>query len=268
MQGREAVFLHKNYHTHTTRCCHAQGADADYAAAALAQGFTAIGFSDHTPWPFHDYVSGMRMPASALDEYVQSVLSVRDAYRGRLDVLLGLECEYFPQYLPWLCAMAEKHALQYVILGHHFSGDEPGGIYNGDLKRAEDVLQYQKDVCAAMQTGLYAYVAHPDLFLRGYPVFDDTCEKAARAIIETAIDTQTPLEYNLLGLQRTIEEGKDGYPHPAFWKLVSEYKATAIIGIDAHTPDAYGWKERIAEAEQSLQQLGIPVTDQIRLLTD
>jgi histidinol-phosphatase (PHP family) len=260
--------LRKNYHTHTHRCFHAQGADADFAAAAKEQGFSVIGFSDHGPWPFKDYVSGMRMPAAALEDYAESVFSLRAQYRGEMEILLGLESEYFPQYLPWLCAMAEKHGLDYLILGHHFSGNEPGGIYNGSLTHARDVVRYQKDVCAAMKTGLFSYVCHPDLFMRGYPVFDKTCEKASRAIIETAMETNTPLEYNLLGLQHSLHDGKQGYPYPAFWQLAAEYRATAIIGIDAHTPDAYRDTQTIAAAEQYLADLGIPVTDEIRLLHD
>ena len=260
--------MQKNYHTHTRRCFHAQGADADFAAAAKEQGFSVIGFSDHGPWPFRDYVSGMRMPASALEDYAGSVFSLREQYRDEMEILLGLESEYLPQYLPWLCAMAEKHGLDYLILGHHFGGNEPGGIYNGSLTKPEDVLRYQKDVCAAMRTGLFSYLCHPDLFMRGYPVFDRTCEQASRIIIETAMETNTPLEYNLLGLQHSLHDGKQGYPYPAFWQLVAEYKATAIIGIDAHTPDAYRDAETIAKAEQTLAALGIPVTDEIRLLTD
>ena len=119
-----------------------------------------------------------------------------------------------------------------------------------------------------MKTGLFSYVAHPDLYMRGYPVFDDVCEQAARAIIETAMETQTPLEYNLLGLQHSKADGKTGYPHPQFWDLVAEYKATAIIGIDAHTPDAYCDQATIEAAQTFLREKRIPVTDRIRLLTD
>lgn len=262
---KEALFLKKNYHTHTFRCFHAQGNDADFAAAAAEQGFSVIGYSDHSPWPFKGYVSGMRMPASALDDYVNSITDLRAQYKGKMEILLGLECEYFPQYLPWMCAMVEKHGLDYLILGHHFSGDETTGPYNGSLRDPADVLRYQKDVCAAMKTGLFAYICHPDLFMRGYPQFDNTCEKASRAIIETALETGTPLEYNLLGLQHNFEDGKPGYPHPAFWDLVAEYQATAIIGIDAHTPGAYRNEQLIARAERDLAELGIPITDEIRL---
>lgn len=259
--------MNRNYHTHTRRCFHAQGTDADFAAAAREQGFAAIGFSDHGPWPFETYVSGMRMPVSALEDYTQSVFLLRAQYRNEMQILLGLESEYFPQYLPWLCAAAEKYGLDYLILGHHFCGGEPG-VYNGGLTKPDDVLRYQQDVCAAMRTGLFSYLCHPDLFMRGYPVFDKTCEKASRAIIETAMETNTPLEYNLLGLQHSLHDGKPGYPCPAFWQLVAEYRAPAIIGIDAHTPDAYRDTAAIALAEQYLAGLDIPVTDRIRLLTD
>ena len=48
----------RNYHTHTTRCLHARNTDEEYVRAALDSGFTTLGFSDHTPWPYHDgYVS-------------------------------------------------------------------------------------------------------------------------------------------------------------------------------------------------------------------
>ena len=260
--------MNKNYHTHTFRCQHAAGADSDYAAAAVACGFEKLGFSDHTPWPYEGFVSGMRMPASQLADYAESIHALRAQYKGRLDILLGLECEYFPEYLPWLCAMAEKHGLDYLILGHHFSGPEPNGMYNGNLRDAADVVRYQQDVCAAMKTGLFSYLCHPDLFMRGYQVFDKTAERASRAIIETAIATGTPLEYNLLGVRIDQSGGSSGYPCPAFWQLAADYKATAILGVDAHTPDVCGDEASITFAEQTLAQLGIPLTDEIRLLTD
>ena len=262
---RRRLSLNKNYHTHTFRCFHAQGDDADFAAAAAGQGFSLIGYSDHAPWPFEGFRSGMRMLPSELDDYVASITDLRAQYRGKMKILCGLECEYFPQYLPWMCAMVEKHGLDYLILGHHFSGDEMTGPYNGSLSDPADVVRYQRDVCAAMETGLFAYVCHPDLFMRGYPVFDKTCEKASRAIIETAIKTGTPLEYNLLGLYYSLKFDNPTYPYPDFWRLVAEYKATAIIGIDAHKPEAYCNTSLIQHAERSLAELGIPVTDEIRL---
>ena len=40
-----------NYHTHTTRCGHAEGTEEEYILTALRCGYKVLGFSDHTPWP-------------------------------------------------------------------------------------------------------------------------------------------------------------------------------------------------------------------------
>ena len=41
-----------NYHTHTTRCGHAEGTEEEYILTALRCGFKVLGFSDHTPWAY------------------------------------------------------------------------------------------------------------------------------------------------------------------------------------------------------------------------
>ena len=38
-----------NYHGHTKRCGHAVGEDEEYVQAAIAAGYSIIGFSDHAP---------------------------------------------------------------------------------------------------------------------------------------------------------------------------------------------------------------------------
>ena len=69
-----------NYHTHTFRCHHAVGEDRDYVEAAIASGFSVLGFSDHVPYPFLDgHVSGIRMALKETDDYMQSIESLRKA---------------------------------------------------------------------------------------------------------------------------------------------------------------------------------------------
>ena len=41
-----------NYHTHTTRCGHAEGTEEEYILTALRCGYKVLGFSDHTPWAY------------------------------------------------------------------------------------------------------------------------------------------------------------------------------------------------------------------------
>ena len=44
------MILKSNFHTHTKRCCHAFGVEADYAKEAYDKGLSVLGFSDHAPF--------------------------------------------------------------------------------------------------------------------------------------------------------------------------------------------------------------------------
>lgn len=253
--------MNYNYHTHTSRCRHATGTDEEYVLSAIEAGFEEIGFSDHTPWPFESgYVSPMRMRESELENYVNSVSLLREKYKDKIKIRLGLECEYFKEYIPWLCAMSEKYGIEYFLLGHHFSPNEEHGIYNGRIKTHAEIEQYKNEVLEAIESGLFFYVAHPDIFMRTYGDFDDYCEKASREIIQKAIETGTPLEYNLLGLTHCKEDGmKEGYPHSQFWRIAGEMGASAVIGIDAHDPKAYLETEKFERAKKTLASLGLKI---------
>ena len=52
-----------NYHTHTTRCNHAEGEDRAYIENAIQGGLETLGFSDHAPYffPDTDHYSVFRM---------------------------------------------------------------------------------------------------------------------------------------------------------------------------------------------------------------
>lgn len=66
-----------NYHTHTTRCGHAEGTEEEYILTALRCGFKVLGFSDHTPWAYATpgFVSRIRMLPFQLDDYVLTLRS-------------------------------------------------------------------------------------------------------------------------------------------------------------------------------------------------
>lgn len=99
-----------NYHTHTTRCGHAEGTEEEYILTALRCGFKVLGFSDHTPWAYATpgFVSRIRMLPSQLDDYVLTLRGLREKYADKLHIRIGLEAEYFPAYLGWLKEEMER----------------------------------------------------------------------------------------------------------------------------------------------------------------
>ena len=264
-----------NYHTHTWRCMHAKGTEAQYVQNAVDAGFALLGFADHTPWPYRSgFVSGMRMRLDQFEGYRQTVLALRERYAGQIRIPLGLECEAFPEYFSWLRDFKAEY-LDYVILGNHYDGTDEGdhttltpdgGFYFGRCTRTDAVIRYGERILAGMATGLYDCVAHPDLFMHTYPRFDADCRAVSRDICQAARGLRLPLEYNLLGLYRQAEEagrGWTGYPAQAFWEVAAETGCDAIIGFDAHEPDALLRLPLYERARTTLEGLGLNVLDRL-----
>ncbi len=243
---------------------HAKGKDEDYVLAAIEAGFDEIGFSDHCAWPYKDFVSPVRMKEEEIENYVLSVKHLKEKYKDIISIKLGWECEYFEPYLDWLKKIVQKYEFDYLILGHHYSPLENGGDYNGNIKTPKQLEAYKNGVVKAMQSGLFSYVAHPDLYMKGYPSFDDSAEKTAKEIISKSIETGVPIEYNLLGLQRSQTEGI-GYPHPKFWALAGKMGAECVIGIDAHSPQSYlETAEMFKDSQKLLERLGLKLVSGIK----
>ena len=253
-----------NYHTHTERCFHARGKDEEFVLAAIEAGFDEIGFADHSPWPFEGYVSGMRMHENDFEPYVNSIKALREKYKDKISIKIGLECEYFECYIPWLKKKIDELEVDYIILGHHYSTHEVGAEYNGSLTTVEGIEKYTDEVVKGIKTGLYSYVCHPDLYMRGYPVWDEHCVEMGKKIIAAANEAGIPIEYNLLGFSHSKNDGKQGYPYPEFWLLAAEMGAKAIIGVDAHTPKAFSNAELFEEAKANLKKLGIETVEGIK----
>lgn len=225
-----------NYHTHTTRCQHATGTDEEYVLSAIKGGFQELGFSDHTPWLYHsDYISGIRMLPSELSDYVESIRSLREKYRNEINIKIGLECEYFPEYMNWLRKIMEEYQLDYIIFGnHHYHTDEKF-LYFGHHTDSHEMLDlYEESAIEGMESGLFAYLAHPDLFMRSYPEFDKHCVSISRHICRAAARLNIPLEYNISATTYKEGNSQPTFPYPQFWEIAAAEGCTAIIGFDAH----------------------------------
>lgn len=257
-----------NLHTHTPRCQHATGSEAEFVQAAIDKQYDTLGFADHGPWPFEDgFVSRIRMTVDQLEGYVRTVREVGNAYADSIRVLCGLEYEFFPAYIPWLRETREELGLDYLILGNHFDGHENGGFYFGNCTTPKQRAQYLKQTIAGMETGLYLYVAHPDLFLRRAEPFDRSCKQDSQTLCRAANALGIPLEYNLLGLRyQARDAGKYpgfGYPCEPFWEVVAEENCAAILGVDAHRVSHLQDPELYDLAALHLKSLGVRLLDSL-----
>ncbi len=254
-----------NYHTHTTRCGHASGTDEEYVLGAIAGGFKVLGFSDHTFLPDYNRLPTMRGDISELEPYCKSISHLRDKYSKDIEVFTALECEYYPHFHAYYAELLASGKMDYLILAAHYLEYDATikrmGRYAGAISQPEEIVRYGEVALLGMNSGLFTYLAHPDLFMASYPRFDDTCEKVSRQIIARAIELRMPLEFNQGGIrfrgQIPIgDEVRYRYPVKQFWDIVREMKAPVILGVDAHSPADFTSEARYT-AERLIDEWGL-----------
>ena len=249
-----------NYHTHTHRCNHAEPGERRYIEAALKEGFRVFGFADHVPQPYTDFRSGMRMQPEETADYVNTLVALKEEYRGEIDIHIGFEVEYFPSLFRDLLELLEPHPYEYLILGQHFLDHEKGGTYVATPCTEEAGLVHFVDQCAeALNTGAFSCFVHPDIFRF---VGDEKIYRTQmRRLCREAKACGVPLEYNLLGYGT-----RRHYPNPVFWEEAAVVGNKVILGWDAHAPSWLEQPHLETEADAFLKSLGLKRIETLTLI--
>lgn len=249
-----------NYHTHTWRCLHAAGTEREYVENAIKGGYKILGFSDHTPMPYPGgYVSNVKMRSDQLEDYVDTVLALREEYRRDIEIHLGLEVEYYPGLFEALLTLLQPYPIEYFLLGQHYLGDEIGEPYCGAATDdPKHLLRYCAQSMEALKTGRFTYFAHPDLI--HFTGDEKLYEESMGRLCQGAKELSVPLEINFLG----IWDGRN-YPAPRFWKIAGEVGNTVVFGADAHQPDKVVNPEALCRAEKLVKDYGLKLAETIPL---
>ncbi len=254
-----------NFHTHTYRCLHALGTEEEYVLEAIEQGVTTLGFSDHAPFPDHDF--GLRMSYKELDDYINAVEQSQQKHKDKIEIFKGLEIEYFPKYINYYRELLEKRELDYLALGEHMYITPKGHIHNIFFAESTaDYIEYAAAVCEAIETGLFQFIAHPDVMFSNNYDWDENCDRATEMIIDCAEKNDMILEYNANGIRKNLQAFNDGirypYPHEKFWQAVSKTNIRVIVGSDCHSPQQV-YDEYMRKAEQMSHRLKLNVIENI-----
>lgn len=229
-----------NLHTHSHYCGHGDGEVVEYAHEGIKQGLQVLGMSEHCPVPDNRWRYS-RMPYSRLASYQKDCLAVRDMFAGKLEIVRGFECDYLPSYRSYFEDLREVSDYLFFAV-HDLSldiNDEISVFYRPLTKK--NLHAYTKAYIQGIESGLFLFGAHPDLFCFSYWEWDEEALACSKAIIECAVDHGVALEVNGNGMRRAKVETSEGlryaYPHHKFWKLASEYPLKVICNSDAHKPE-------------------------------
>lgn len=232
-----------NLHSHTSRCGHAVGEDVEYVQKAIQAGYEEMAFTDHVMLPGISQ-PGIRGEYSQAEEYFASVNDLRIRYQDQIKIHLGFEAEWYGDVFEgYYRKLLARPDFDLFLLGQHCYLEDGKLHWYASLPFEERLPRYQKDLLEAMASGIYTYVAHPDIYVKWHETWDEETRAVAEQIAMASNKYHMPLELNCVQIRSYPEAAKKpdtlNYPCPMFWDVIALYGCDVVIGVDAHRPEHY-----------------------------
>ena len=236
-----------DYHVHTFRCGHAGGGSRDFVLRAIDRGLSEIGFTDHVPLyflPESERDPKLAMRENQFDGYVQEVLALREEFRGRIEVRLGLEADYAEGHEETLARWLARADWDLVLGSVHWVAggwiDDPGTSRARFAREGADFLydEYYRLLAKAASSGFFDVLTHFDLPKKHgqRPAAPRVAaEQGALAAVERS---GAAVEISSAGLRKPVAEA---YPEPRLLRAIAERGIPVTFSSDAHAPAEVGW---------------------------
>ena len=248
-------------HVHTTFCDGKNSAE-EMLSEALRKGFVSLGFSGHS---YTSFDGSWCMSKEGTEKYIAEILSLREKYAGKIEVLLGTERDFFSD--------EDSHEYDYVIGSSHYvkvkneyltvdkSEAEQRRIideYFGS-KPLDFVKAYYSQEAKIVEKTHCGVIGHFDLvtkFNEGGKLFDEDSAEYKRTVfeaLETIVASRPFFEVNTGAITR----GYRSRPYPADFVLeyVSAHGCGLVITSDCHRKALLGGS--FAETEKHLREKGL-----------
>ncbi len=240
-----------NFHTHT-QFCDGRAPMEEFVKAAIALGYTYLGFTPHSPIPFH---SPCNMGQEQAPAYFDEIARLRMLYGDRLAIYAGMEVDYLNGWGPSHDYFATL-PLDYRIGSVHFipSIDDPSTYvdvdgkpepfienmykyFGGDIEYV--VKSFFNQYLKMVDEGCFDVVGHFDKIGRNASHFRPGIEdepwyrQQVDLLTEAIIAKRCVVEINT----KAWEREQRFFPHRRLWLRLKEAGLTLLINSDAHRPE-------------------------------
>jgi histidinol-phosphatase (PHP family) len=240
-----------DYHVHTPYCGHAKGKIIDYVNAAIAAGLHEIGFSDHLGRYYLTKSQKARYWDWGMDErdlprYVAELLDLRELFRDRISIKIGVEIDYVEGAEELVGPIVSKYPFDY-LLGSVHCLPQLGWQHLAHFAKAADTSviykEYFRVTRAALKSGLFQVLAHPDFIWRNvyWPRDEKMPFEEIAALVQCAAETGCAVEINVNAFRWSQDNHPDcGDPFNLLLDRISALGVPVSIGSDAHDPAMVG----------------------------
>lgn len=254
--------IKQNLHTHS-HFSDGKNTCEEMILAAMAKGFTALGFSEHayTPYDLDCCIKQADIPA-----YFKELSLLKQKYKGQIEIYTGFECDSFYN--------TDKTGLDYTIGSVHYVFDENSGKYftvDYDPQIFENALRIVADGNLEKLVGIYYdnltrfaleyrpdIIGHMDLIKKlntNNRYFDPKCTWYQRILDETVekiAKSGCIVEINTGAMYRN--KLTEPYPSPEILSRLLILHVPVIVSSDAHNIESIDFY--FDEAEKLLKKTG------------
>ena len=238
-----------NFHTHTTYC-DGNNTPEEVVLSAIDKGFSAIGFSSHGYTPYD-----LRYCMKDVEGYIAEVNSLKEKYRDKIEVYLGVEEDAF--------APSDRSRFDYIIGschyflldGKYYPIDSDYDYFKAGLKAfGGDVIKlsenYYENFCEYIKRRKPDIIGHFDLILKysGHVGYTPTPRflTAAERTVDKLIPFSRPFEINTGAMARGARDVP--YPIPEILKMIKDRGGKIVFSSDCHEKSRLDFGFDIAEA--------------------
>ncbi len=245
--------ISRDLHVHTT-FSDGKNTPEEVVLEAIKKGVKTLGFSDHSYTPFD---TSYCMKKEKVDEYIKQVNALKEKYRDKIEVLCGIEQDYF--------SGKPTNDFDYVIGSVHYVklGDEYIDVddtseklqnaakkyFGGDIYSL--IEEYYRLVGEVVEIINADIIGHFDLitkFCEKDSIFDQNNPRyvaAWKKAVDKLLKHNKPFEINTGAISRGYRTTP--YPAPQIIDYIKQSGGRFILSSDSHSADTvmFGFSEKL-----------------------
>ena len=240
-----------NLHTHS-QYCDGHAPMEEFVTEAIAQGFTHLGFTPHSPVSVE---SPVNMSREQVQQYFDEVERLRGIYGDRISLYTAMEIDYvgmgdgpasdYFTRLPLDYRIGSVHFIpsfdnpsQYIDIDGRFARfkEKMGQYFHGDIERV--VRSYFTQSMAMVQAGGFDVIGHLDKIGLNASLYspgidqEEWYKQLVNELFEAVMDHHLVVEVN----SKALAEHHRLFPDVGYADLLCKYDVPVLFNSDAHYP--------------------------------
>ncbi|MBK6344911.1 MAG: histidinol-phosphatase [Bacteroidales bacterium] len=241
-----------NYHTHSN-FSDGSAEPEEYIKEAIRQGFSSLGFSEHSVLPFENTFALQPGTESA---YISEIRRLQQVYQGQVQILLALEADYIPGVSVGFAGLKASFGLDYIIGSVHLVKNNHNDIlwfidgprretydnglnelFGGDIRKGVTAYWHQLNQMIERET--FDIVGHLDKIKmhnqgRWFSEEEGWYIDLVNETISLIADHSLIVEVNTRGLYKGRSESL--FPGEYILRKLRESNVRVTLSSDAHQP--------------------------------